>query len=49
MRILLTILDDAWARFSRAIDYKVTNTVAKRNEKLLRKLRENLDEIDVLL
>ena len=41
-----TILDDAWARVSLTIDYKKNNAIVKRNERMLKKLRAMIDEIE---
>lgn len=41
-----TVLEDAWARVSQTIDYKKKNVVIKRNEKLLRRLRDVISEIE---
>jgi hypothetical protein len=41
-----TILDDAWARVSLTIDYKKNNAIVKRNERVLKKLRVMIDDIE---
>jgi Region found in RelA / SpoT proteins len=41
-----TILEDAWARVSQTIDYKKNNVVAKRNERILKRLRDMIDEVE---
>jgi ppGpp synthetase/RelA/SpoT-type nucleotidyltranferase len=41
-----TILEDAWARVSQTIDYKKNNVVVRRNDKILKKLRDMIDEIE---
>jgi ppGpp synthetase/RelA/SpoT-type nucleotidyltranferase len=41
-----TILDDAWARISQTIDYKKNNVIVKKNDRVLRKLRDMIDEIE---
>jgi hypothetical protein len=44
-----TILDDAWARVSHAINYKKNNVMVRRNDKILRKLRDYIDEVEISL
>lgn len=41
-----SILEDTWARISQTMDYKKNNVVNKRNEKILKKVQEALDDIE---
>ncbi len=41
-----TILGDAWARISQIIEYKKSNTIVKKNERILKKLRDMISEVE---